>query len=149
MFPSVMLHCSAPQPPPRVHAPSTQSIIPEYGGLKALSRRSLQRNGWRESKKKKKGVKEGAKQKDSELRVEGDGARGGGDEAGCCQREGVVHGTTAGGHSLCCSVELHFTSCLEMGVEAEVLFFRFLHAFSLPTPLLSPCPGYLLFFPKS
>ena len=64
--------------PLRVHAPSTQSIIPEYGGLKALSRSSLQRNGWRESKKKKKGSQRGSKTERQCYAKRAEEGRGGG-----------------------------------------------------------------------
>lgn len=106
MFPSVMLHCSAPQPPLRLHAPSTQSIIPEYGGLKAVSGSSLS-----------KGM---------------GGDRGDVQETGqdALSKDGVAHSRIAGGHShttsastslSCCSVEL-FYCLLENGVEAQFCF---------------------------
>lgn len=81
------LQCSAN--PLCFHAPYTQSIIPEYGGLRVLSGSSLslsqviQETKGEKSKREQNRMTVSYREKHKEMGCEGD-------RAACCQREGVV-----------------------------------------------------------
>lgn len=139
------LQCSTP--PLRLHAPSTQSIIPEYGGLKAMSGSSLSKGmGWRGGGQKI--SQKGSKKAGVTPRKRGD--RGDVQETGQGTLSRMVWCT--GGlqratpilllHLHLCAApwNCYFIACLKMVLKHSFVF-NFLQAFHPP----SPCHHCMLF----